>query len=213
MGLDYDYKLYIKKENLKKTLKFIYEHSDKERVSFEIKDEHLYKIENFGNGRITKKLLDDFGLNQRIDTCIVVDEEDRIIEYYLWNLTQNYQPNSNDKSDFIDYYKSADKKFWIGNIEIHINDYSEKIENFVEVEFCAVTSDMSLLFANSKSIEKYFKELCKAVEVEYACIYMEDNGYRLIWAKGKDYNLTVPINWSSFQELGFIKVIKDILKI
>jgi hypothetical protein len=213
MGLDYDYKLYIKKENLKRTLQFVHRNSDKDRVSFEINDEQLYKIDKFADGRITKTVLDNFGLNKRIDTCILVDEDDRIIEYYLRDLTQNYQPNSNDKSDFIDYYKCVDNRFWIGNVEIHINDYSDKIENFVELEFWAVTSDMSRLFANSKSIEKWFKELCKAVEVEYACIYMEDNGYRLIWAKGKEYNLTVPINWNCFQEYGFIRVIKEILKI
>lgn len=213
MGLDYDYKIYIRKENLKKTIKFVYEHSDKDRVSFEIKEEQLYEIDRFADGRITKTLLDNFGINQRIDTCILVEEDKSIIEYYLWDLTQYYHPNSNDSSDYINYYKNTNNKWWIGNIEIRIKDYSDKIENCIELEFCAVTSDMSRLFANSKSIDKYFKELCKAVEATYACIYMEDNGYRLIWGNGQEYNLTVPINWNSFQEYGFIRVIKDILKI
>ena len=213
MGLDYDYKIYVKKENLKKTLNFVYLHSHKDKVSFEIIDGQLYRIDKSADGRVTKTLLEDFGINQKIDTCILVDEDKSIIEYYLWDLTQYYHPNSNDNSDYIDYYKNTDNKWWIGNVEIHINDYSDKIEDYIELEFWAITSDMSQLFANSKSIDKYFKELCKAVDATYACIYMEDNGYRLIWANGQEYNLTVPINWSSFQEHGFVRVMKDILKI
>jgi hypothetical protein len=213
MGLDYDYKIYVKRENLKRALKFVYEHSDKARVSFEINGDKLYKIDKYANGQISKTLLNNFGINQKVDTCILVEEDNSIVEYYLWDLTQNYQPNSNDKSDFIDYYKDTDNKWWIGNVEIHINDYSDKIENCIELEFWAVTSDMSRLFAKSESIDKYFKALCKSVEADYACIYMEDNGYRLIWAKGREYNLSVPINWNSFQEFGFIKVMSGILKI
>lgn len=213
MGLDYDYRIYIKKEKLKKALKFVYEHSQKERVSFEIVNDQLYKIDKYANGQTSATLLDNFGINQRIDTCIVVDEDNSIIEYYLYDLTQYYQPDSADESDFIDYYKCMNNKWWIGNIEIHIKDYSSKMENYIELQFWAVTSDMSRLFAKSPSIDKYFKELCQSIEADYGCIYMEDNGYRIIWAKGKEYNLTVPILWNSFEEYGFIKVISDILKI
>ncbi|MCC9064829.1 hypothetical protein [Flavobacterium piscisymbiosum] len=213
MGLDYDYRIYIKKENLKRALKLIYERSDKKRVSFEIINEELYRIHNYANGQTSKTLLENFGINQKIDTCILVDEDNKIIEYHLYDLTQSYQPNSVDESDFIDYYKTTDNKWWIGNVEIYINDYSSKMENCIELQFWAVTSSMSRLFANSTSIDKYFKELCSATEADYGCIYMEDSGYKLIWAKGKEYNLTVPILWSHFEEYGFIKVISDILKI
>ena len=213
MGLDYDYRIYIKKEQLKETLKFLHKHADKERVSFEIINDQLYKINEYANGQTSKTLLENFGINQKIDTCILVDEDNSIIEYHLYYLTQHYQPDSTDKSDFIDYYKNTDNKWWIGNIEININDYSSKIANCIELQFWAVTSDMSRLFAKSTSIDKYFKELCRATEADYGCFYMEHNGYRLIWAKGKEYNLTVPILWSSFEEHGFVNVISDILKI
>ncbi|KFF04058.1 hypothetical protein [Flavobacterium reichenbachii] len=213
MGLDYDYRIYIKKENLKRALKFVYDHSDIDRVSFEITNDQLYKIDNYANGKTTKTYLDNFGIDQKVDTCILVDEDDSVIEYYLYDLTQNYQPNSIYESDFIDFYKSTDNKWWIGNIEIHINDYSSKIDNCIELQFWAATSDMSRLFAKSKSVDRYFKELCRGVEADYGCIYMENGGYRLIWAKDKEYNLTVPILWNSFEEYGFINVISDILKI
>lgn len=213
MGLDYDYRIYIKKEKLKEALKFVYEHADKKRVLFEITNDQLYKIDKFANGQISKTLLDNFGINQRIDTCILVDEDNSIIEYHLYDLTQHYQPDSVDESKFIEYYKYADNKWWIGNVEIHIKDYSSKMPNYIELQFWAVTSSMSRLFAESTSIDKYFKELCRAAEADYGCIYMEDSGYRLIWAKGKEYNLVVPILWSSFEEYGFVNVIGDILKI
>ncbi|MFH6993584.1 hypothetical protein [Flavobacterium sp. FlaQc-48] len=213
MGLDYDYRIYIKKENLKRALQFVHEHSDRKRVSFEITNDQLYKIDEYANGQILKTLLHDFGINQRIYTSIAVEQDDSVMEYHLYDLTQNYQPDSLDESDFIEYYKSQDNKWWIGQIEIHINDYSSKITDGVELQFWALTSHMSRLFAESKSIDKYFKELCKATEADYGCIYMEDSGYRLIWAKDKEYNLTVPVLWSSFEEHGFIKVISDIMKI
>ncbi|SFD09564.1 hypothetical protein [Flavobacterium phragmitis] len=213
MGLDYDYRIYIKKENLKRALKIIYERSDKERVSFEIINDQLYKVNKYADGEISKTLLENFGINQNVDTCILVEEDNAIIEYYLYDLTQNYQPNSLDESDFIDFYKSGDNKWWIGNVEIYINDYSSKMENCIELQFWAVTSSMSQLFAKSISVDKYFKELCSATEADYGCIYMENSGYRLIWAKGKEYSLTVPILWNNFEEHGFVKVISDILKI
>jgi hypothetical protein len=213
MGLDYDYRIYIKKERLNRALQFIYEHSEKERASFEIINNQLHKIDRYANGEISKTLLENLGINQRVDTCILVEEDHTIIEYYLYDLAQNYTPDSADESDFIDYYKGAEGKWWIGNVEIYINDYSSRIEDCIEIQFWAVTSDMSRLFAKSKSIDKYFKEFCRATEADYGCIYMEHSGYRLIWAKGKEYNLTVPILWNSFEEYGFVKVIGDVLKL
>lgn len=87
MGLDYDYRIYIKKERLKRALQFIYEHSEKERASFEIINNQLYKIDRYANGDISKTLLENLGINQRVDTCILVEEDDTIIEYNLYDLT------------------------------------------------------------------------------------------------------------------------------
>ena len=213
MGLDYDYRIYVKKENLKRTLQYVYEHSDKEKTGFEIIDDQLYTINHHIDKELSRTLLDNLGIGQKIDTCILVNGDDRIIEYHLYDLTQFYSPNSDDESDFIDYYKNSDNKWWIGNVEVYIKDHSSIIENCIELQFWAVTSTMSRLFAESKSIDEYFKELCKDTQADYGCIYMEDSGYRLIWAKGKEYNLTVPILWNSFDEYSFIKVVSDILKI
>jgi hypothetical protein len=131
----------------------------------------------------------------------------------LYDLTQNYQPGSNNEADFLNYYQIADGRFWVGNIELDINDYSDKIPDTVELVFWAVTSDMSLLFAKSGSIDKFFKQFCRKINAHYGCIYMEDAGYRLIWAKAQEYSLTIPINWPSFQDIGFIPVVRDIMKI
>lgn len=128
-------------------------------------------------------------------------------------MTQNYRANSDDEADFLEYYRNEDGRFWVGNIELRIYDYSDKIPNTLELQFCALTNDMSKLFANSGSIDKFFKQLCNKINADYGCIYMEDAGYRLIWAKGQEYNITIPINWQSFQDIGFIPVIRDIMKI
>lgn len=212
MGLDYSYKLYIAKENLIPTMHELFLHVDQVRSGFEIISDDLIKIERFHN-RTEKIKLSDFGLNQKVDTCILFEPDEKIVEYYLYDLTQNYQPTSDNEADFLNYYQIADGRFWVGNIELHINDYSDKISDTIELIFWAVTSDMSLLFAKSGSVNKFFRQFCKKINAHYGCIYMEDAGYRLIWAKDQEYDLTIPINWQSFQDNGFIPVIRDIMKI
>lgn len=212
MGLDYSYKLYIAKQNLISTMQELRLHVDQARSGFEIIDDDLIKIERFRN-RTEKIKLSDFGLNQKVDSCILFEPDEKIVEYYLYDLTRNYQPDSNNEADFLNYYQIADGRFWVGNIELDINDYSDKIPDTIELVFWAVTSDMSLLFAKSGSVDRFFKQFCKKVNAHYGCIYMEDAGYRLIWAKAQEYNLTIPINWPSFQDNGFIPVVRDIMKI
>ena len=81
----------------------------------------------------------------------------------------------------------------------------------------AVTSSMSRLFEESKSIEMFFQSFCKDVEAEYSCLDKEHKGYRLIWFEGEKYSLNLPHSESGssnepFRKYGFIPVLKMISK-
>jgi hypothetical protein len=211
MGLDYDYKIYLKKEKILDALEYLLANCDEKRTGFEIDNGKLIKVNRFHN-RIEKSELENHGLSQTIDSCIIFKTDNKIVEYYLKELTQNYQHDTDDEDDYLTLYQNDKDSYWIGNIEIHINDYSEKEPGLVELEFWAVTSDMSFLFSESESIDEFFKNFCSKVEADFGCLYMEDSGYRLIWFEGEKMNLTVPVNWNSFQEHGFRTVVKKIFK-
>ena len=121
-------------------------------------------------------------------------------------------PDTDNKEDYINFYQIDAEHYWIGNIEIHVNDYSDKERGIVEIEFWAVTSDMSMLFAESKSVARFFKSFCKQIEADFGCLYMEDAGYRLIWFEGEEMDFTVPVSWHNFQEYGFRTVVKKAFK-
>ena len=74
MGLDYSYKLYIAKQNLISTMQELRLHVDQARSGFEIIDDDLIKIERFRN-RTEKIKLSDFGLNQKVDSCIIFEPD------------------------------------------------------------------------------------------------------------------------------------------
>lgn len=211
MGLDYDYKVYLKKEKLLDALEYLLVNCDKERTGFEIDNGKLIRVNRFHN-RTEKTELVDHGISKQIDSCLIFKTDVKIIEYYLKELTQNYQHETDDVDDYLNLYQYDKDHYWVGNIEIHINDYSEKETGFIELEFWAVTSDMSILFSESESINKFFKTFCKKIDADFGCLYMEDSGYKLIWFEGEEMNLTVPVNWHSFQEHGFRSVVKKIFK-
>lgn len=211
MGLDYDYKIYLKREKLLNALEYLQANCDEKRTGFEVEKGQLIKVNRY-HDRVEKSVLENHGLSQTFDCCIIFKSDNRIVEYYLKELAQNYQHNTDDDDDYIALYQYDKDRYWVGNIEIHINDYSEKETGLIELEFWAVTSDMSRLFAESESIDKFFKTFCSQVEADFGCLYMEDSGYKLIWFEGEEMNLTVPVNWYSFQEHGFRNVIKKIFK-
>lgn len=212
MALDYAYKIYVQKNRLKKTLQTIYDRSDKERTGFEIKEGQLYKLQkNLANQVTGTTFVPDQGIDQRIDCSLTIESDNKIVEYFLFDLTRHFRPDTADQTSRLDFYKTGENSFSIGNIEIEINNYHSRIPNTIEIIFWAATSDMSLLFENSPSIDRFFKELCQEISADFGCIFMEDNGYRLIWAQGREWGLTVPMNWKSFQEFGFIPVLKEVM--
>lgn len=126
MGLDYDYRIYIKRENLKSTLKYVFNKCEKNRSGSDFQQDKLMKVNRFPN-RIERTEIKNYGLNQGLDCNLIFENDEKIWEYHLNDLCESYQPNTDDEGDFIGFYQVDENNFWVGNIEIRINDYHEKI--------------------------------------------------------------------------------------
>ena len=208
MGLDYDYKIYIKEQKLKKAISCIYNHCEKQRSNL-LNEEGEIFVARKVRGKIKKEII---SLNSEFDCCLIFPNDNKIWEYHLNEIADGYELNSENAEDSIGLYQVDSNHFWIGNIEIRIKDYSKRIPETVEIRFLAVTTRMSELFRDSLSIDQFFKNLCNEVGADYGCLDKETEGYKLIWYEGeeKDYELKLR-NWDTFDKLEFIPTIKSIL--
>lgn len=214
MGLNFNYRIYLKREKLKDTFKYVLDKSRKENSPIEFKNDNFYKIEypHLPLNQQKKIIIEDLFEKRFLGGFSLFFERDnKILEYKLRQVCNGYD------SEYDNNFQVSlkDKIFSIGNIDISIEDYSSKISGFVEIQFTAVTSSMSILFEESKSIESFFKSLCKEMEAEYGCLDKEHNGYRLIWFEGEEYNLNLPHSESNsvnepFRKYGFIPLLKKV---
>ena len=158
MGLDYGYRIYVKRKKLKSTMKYVFSKCDKSRSGIEFLNDKFIKLNRF-HDRVERSEIKNDGLNQDLDCCLIFENDDKIWEYYLNYLCEIFHGESTDDGDYVGTYQVDENHFWIGNIEIRINDYSEIIPGLVEITFFAVTTDMSILFRDSISIDKFFKQM------------------------------------------------------
>jgi hypothetical protein len=200
MGLDYSYWIYLKKQNLKKTLEYLYAHSDEKSVGFKIENNQLYKIEKDRYFGLMKVSFDHFGLRQTLETCILVEADEVIMDYFM-HIVEYTSPKYSDENETLNHFKGKDNKWSLGSIMISIKEASKHYEDCVCLHFWTLTSPMSRLFADSKSIDQFFKALCRFTEAEYGFLNMEDEGLRFIWYNAQEYDLNLPPDWQENTEL------------
>lgn len=210
MGLNYEYRVYLEKERLPAALEYVFSRWDQQRTGFFFENERLFKMNRSQRGA-ERIALKNFGLQQTLDCSLIFKNDDKIWSYYLNDLCESYHPNNDDDGDFIGLYQINKDHFWVGNIELSIQECPAISEDTVELKFSAVTSDMSILFDQSESIECFFQTRCVALEAIYGCLFKEAEGYRLIWYESEacSYDLA---NWHAFDEYGFIPVIRRIMQ-
>ncbi|MDQ0496068.1 hypothetical protein [Paenibacillus brasilensis] len=136
--------------------------------------------------------------------CIHFDMDSFILKYleggYGWN------PHYNKLE--ISTHIKPDGKARIGCIYISITEIEGQNDE-VEVFLTAATSDMSLLFRDSVSINRWFIELSKEMNSIITYIDMEDEGVKIIYFKGSQIDLEI----KGKQHLGDLrKIFFDIFK-
>jgi len=215
MGLDYSIRTYIREENLSKCLNWIKDNTDSERDSFSInigkKNYNLYgDAVHFYDSQHQyldkSNFLNKEDIYQGFDTIyfstsIVFDIDPKIISS-VGDWTLEFDGSRLD--EFIDDFQ----QHYLGNGRISIGNFDSsisKIKNkpIYEIDFRAVTSDMSRMLESSPSVRKWLKGLSEASESILTYIDLEHNGRLILQYKGIDLEilLKVHVNDSSSESL------------
>lgn len=197
MGLDYSYIVQVDKNKRDEILTYVDKHMNKESPSFKFENNELYlekniqvfynKFENFF------EKADEFP--SRLTTSLIFEEDSAILnylkeDYAKWHLEISEQ-------EFLQSYRVEPNYFRIGGIDIYMGFYNKNRldfadKNFIDArvltdpnlmyfDFCAVTSDMSILFEESESIKRFFIELARDCGAEKCFLHRDDYEDMLIW--------------------------------
>jgi len=209
MELNFAYKIYFGKEKLEEVLKYILKNTEEESVDFEFQGDQLFHIDRSIVGMVKTKTTAD--KLQKFNCAIIADNDISIVNYYLNYLAATFNISVDSPENTLKNWQANKDQFIIGNIEAYISDYSDKIENLLELSFYATAPDMSVLFVESVSINKFFKKFCFDIKADHSYLYKGEYGIQLIWLDGDECDYAVPAYWDSFQHYGVIPVIKTIL--
>ncbi|WP_128101555.1 hypothetical protein [Paenibacillus sp. DCT19] len=106
-----------------------------------------------------------------------------------------------DDQDEVERYFNADHQAKIGCIYYS----AEKMDmnaNELIVSFTAATSDMSLLFEDSRVVQKWFIALSHHLDARIAYLDMESEGHRILYLNGSE-------TWLEFKGEGFFYMKKE----
>lgn len=209
MELNFAYKLYLRKDKLEKALRYLLKNSAEQSADFEFQGGELFRIDRSTVGMVkTKTTLEK--LNKA--NCAIVAENDiTIVNYYLNYLAATFDINQDNPENTLKNWQADKEHFIVGNLEVHISDFSDKIENTLELSFHATAPDMSVLLVESVSISKFFKKFCYNVKADHGYLYKAEYGIQMIWLDGEECDYAIPVYWESFQKYGVIPVIQIIL--
>lgn len=210
MDISYAYKVYIHKDSLKESLKYLLSKCDKDSTDFDFKDDTFFAVDYSTLGKV--KVKTNLAEVDKLECTILVEKDDQVISYYLTALSEVFDPTSEEEGNYLNFYKEGKNKFCIGAIDLYINDYSDKIPDTIELAFYATSSAMSLLFASSQSVENYFKKIGHELKAHSIYLFMMDGGIKLMRHDNKECNYTIPVYWPAYDDFGVIPVISKILK-
>ena len=210
MGLDFNYRIYVKKDKLEDAFKLVAANCSKNNGI-------VYQDGKFFKNYSYKALepLDILKLNVALSCVFMFKKDDQILAYSIKNNINVLRKETDEKN----YFSIKDIVLPVGGIDVSVIDYGIEIPDTFEIRFAAVTSDMSRLFRDSPSIEAFFKRFCQEVKADYGCLDKEHEGYRLIWFEGEPFSVDLPHEygyndpaWEPFRELCFIPAMRRFAK-
>ncbi|MDU1905943.1 MAG: hypothetical protein E6772_14300 [Dysgonomonas sp.] len=210
MELNFAYRIYIDETHLEKALRYLHAHCDSEYTDFEFQGDVMFHIDKASVGTVKTKI--EIYQPESLSCSLVVEKDDSIVNYYINNLAQIYNPEIDSEKRSLRYWQTDKNHFRLTDIELYILDYSEFLENTLELSFFALNPNLSLLFSESKSIKKFFTRFCEIVEAKHAFLQQEEYGIQMLYLDGEKCDYSIPVFAESFDKYGVIPVIKDILK-
>lgn len=210
MELNFAYRIYIHEAQLEKALRYLHEHSDSEYTDFEFQGDAMFHVNKSSVGKVKTKI--EIYQPESLSCSLIVEKDDSIVNYYINNLAQIFNPEINSEKRYLRYWQIDKNHFRLTDIELYLYDYSDFLANTLELSFFAINPHLSLLFSESKSIKSFFIKFCEEVKAEHAFLQQEEYGVQMLYLDGKECNYTIPVFAESFEKYGVIPVIKDILK-
>lgn len=152
-----------------------------------VKKEQLDSVDEYlkRNCKLNEKQIDS-PINSKSNCMSLILNVDSSIKKYI----RNYYYSGRFSGDYQDENledRIVNNQTSIGCVDLSIETFNDK----VNVKFVCVTSAMSHLFAESKSIRKWFVELCKFAKAETGIFDCENEYFELIWFKNNESNLQV----------------------
>lgn len=210
MDLNFAYRIYIHPAQLEKALRYLDENCDPEYTNFEFQGNAMFHVDTSTVGIVKTKI--EIYKPESLSCSLIVENDESIFNYYLNNLSQIYNRDIDSEKRRLRYWQTDKNHFRLADIELYVYDYSEFLEDTLELSFFAINPALSLLFSESKSIKKFFKKFCNEVKAQHAFLQQEEYGIQMLYLDGSECDYVIPSFAESFEKYGVIPVIKDILK-
>ncbi|MFY7669675.1 hypothetical protein ACOSP6_01170 [Tenacibaculum sp. MEBiC06402] len=219
MGLNYSIRTYVREENLSKCLHWIKDNTDSDNNSFNViinnknytlHGDGIHFYDSNHQNIDESNFLDKKGNYQDFNaiyfsTSIIFDIDPKIISSVGdWTL----EFDGSRLEEFIQNFQSSylgNGKISIGNFETSISKLNNK--PIYEIDFGAVTSDISKILESSHSVRKWMKDFSKASESILTYIDSEHNGKIITYYKGIDLEIIIKNSIEPYSEslLNFFK--------
>ena len=149
------------------------------------------------------------------ETCLSIDFEldNKIFEYLRNNIAEDKGRISKEKLLLNrEGYPSYFPEIHLGRVGcIFIRFYDSQMDNKLFVQFSAATTQMSILFQDSESVEEWFLNLGKKFGSIVTFIDLEEQGFKFISSGDKECNmllgdddleLEIEDEYSALREIG-----------
>ncbi|WP_145410645.1 hypothetical protein [Paenibacillus xylanexedens] len=128
---------------------------------------------------------------------IYVDVDSSVLKYVEGGFS--WKPK--EDQDEVKHYFNSDHQATIGCIYYSVEKMDTNCNELI-VSFTAATSDMSLLFEDSRVVHKWFIALSHHLDARIAYLDMESEGHRILYLNGSE-------TWLEFKGEGFFYMIKE----
>ncbi|MEO4005496.1 hypothetical protein [Flavobacterium sp. CAU 1735] len=192
MGLYYSVRIYIKKENLSKSLQWLFENTskDNDQLTVLVDDDPIpcngshFRLKGYGQ---TNKIeinesiaINDNFQSLYYSTSLLLDLEPKLMDYYLGPI---YNEN------YLEHFQEQFNELYDGKGKIRVGYFKASIlklsnSQIFEFNFQGVTSGMSCMLEESMSVRKWIYEFSDASESVLSYIDMESSGIKIIYYKG-----------------------------